>query len=187
MREIYPSTPRSELAAAVNERFGTSFKPAQLICYVKNHKITCGRSGHFEKGNAPIYVNTKPNRTSFKKGQVPPNIRPLWSERICTKDGYILMKVPIANPYTGHKSRFVHKHRWIWEQNNGPTPPGHVIVFLDGDKMNCNLDNLRCVPRRALQYMNKTGLSKATGEARKSAILACEVMSQAFTLEKEIV
>jgi hypothetical protein len=75
----------------------------------------------------------------------------------------------------------VAESRLVWEAANGPIPDGHVVVFLDADRLNCALDNLRCVPRAVLQWMNKTGLNDTAGEARKAAILTAEV----FTLAKK--
>jgi len=38
-------------------------------------------------------------------------------------------------------------HRHIWTQHHGPIPKGHDVIFLDGDIRNCDLANLRCLPR----------------------------------------
>lgn len=35
--------------------------------------------------------------------------------------------------------------RYVWEQAHGAIPAGHKIVFKDGDRLNCALDNLECV------------------------------------------
>jgi hypothetical protein len=37
--------------------------------------------------------------------------------------------------------------RVIWEEANGPVPPGCLIIFADGDKRNCALENLACKTR----------------------------------------
>jgi RNA polymerase sigma factor (sigma-70 family) len=37
-------------------------------------------------------------------------------------------------------------HRELWEQANGPVPPKHVVIFKDGDRTNCLLENLQCIP-----------------------------------------
>ena len=33
-------------------------------------------------------------------------------------------------------------NRWLWEQNKGPIPPGHLVVFTDGNRRHCVIDNL---------------------------------------------
>lgn len=94
-----------------------------------------------------------------------------------TEDGYLERKVT-DDPALYPARRWVFEHRLVWEAANGPIPDGHVIVFLDGDRLNIALDNLRCVPRAVLQWMNKTGLNETTGEARKAAILTAEVVAR---------
>lgn len=118
-----------------------------------------GRTGQYEKGGVGCNPRGAPpkggNKTSFKKGDIPQNTRPLYSERVCAKDGYILIKIPEKNPYTGAKTRFKHKHIWLWEKHNGSIPEGHVVIFLDGNKLNCVIENLACVPRSVLVHLNK--------------------------------
>jgi hypothetical protein len=33
-------------------------------------------------------------------------------------------------------------HRILWEDAHGVPPPGHVVAFKDGNKLNCVLENL---------------------------------------------
>lgn len=118
-----------------------------------------GRTGRFEKGitphnkgrNMPSHPNSA--KHTFKAGQVPKNIKPMWSERI-GKDGYIEMKVPEPNPHTGHKTRYRHKHRYLWEQANGQLPQGMALKCLDGNRHNCAPDNWTAIPRAILPRLN---------------------------------
>lgn len=147
---------RADLTAQFNEKFGRDLSVANIASLCKRNGWLTGRDGRYEKGNIP-HPNSGlkvPNATSFKKGSVPANVRPMFSERI-TKDGYIEMKVPEKNPHTGADTRFKLKHIWRWEQENGPLPKSHAVVFKDGDRQNCDLNNLECVHRRVLQRMNK--------------------------------
>lgn len=119
-----------------------------------------GRTGRFEKGgtswNKGKSMPAHPNSvaTRFKKGSTPPNIVPLWTERL-GKDGYIEMKVPRPNPWVpGQKTRFMHKHRYLWEEANGPVPEGYALKCLDGDKTNCDPKNWEAVPRGMLPRLN---------------------------------
>ena len=46
-------------------------------------------------------------------------------------------------------SRKLHQQlesRWVWEQANGPVPPGHEIHHRDEDQGNNDPGNLECVP-----------------------------------------
>jgi len=38
--------------------------------------------------------------------------------------------------------------KYLWERSNGPLPKGSFIVHVDGDTLNDNLQNLRCVDRK---------------------------------------
>jgi len=55
-------------------------------------------------------------------------------------------------------TRWVHKHRYLYEQQFGEIPKGKVLIFLDGNKQNLNLDNLKCITRKQLIKMNQNKL-----------------------------
>lgn len=42
------------------------------------------------------------------------------------------------------------KHYLIWEAANGPIPEGFILKFVDGDRKNLSLDNLRLVTRKEI-------------------------------------
>jgi hypothetical protein len=136
--------------------------------------------GRFNPGqtswNKGKKIGAHPNSaaTQFKKGQTPPNRAPLWTERV-DQDGYIEMKVPLPNPFVpGQKTRFMHKHRYLWEQENGPVPEGHALKSLDGDRTNCAPSNWDAIPRAMLPRLNNChgrGFDKAD-PAIKPTIMA---------------
>ena len=78
-------------------------------------------------------------KTQFKPGHRPANAKPVGYERI-NDDGYILVKVSMD-------CKMVLKHRWVYEQAYGAIPEGYNIMFRDGNKLNCSLDNLELVSR----------------------------------------
>lgn len=159
LREGYKHFSLVELTVEFNKYFKTDKKVGQIRAATRNHKMLSGRTGHFSSGAAPWNTGTKgatgANSTSFKKGQTPVNQKPLGHERICKKDGYILIKVAEKNPYTGALTRYRHKHQVIWEQRHGPVPKGMVVTFLDGDKRNFCIDNLKLIDRSHLCRYNK--------------------------------
>lgn len=79
------------------------------------------------------------SRTMFKKGNVPHNHREVGSERI-NVDGYIEVKV--AEP-----GKWMVKHRIIWEQHNGPIPPGYNVQFKNHNPLDCRIDNLYLISK----------------------------------------
>ena len=80
---------------------------------------------------------TKASR--FKKGNVPHNARAVGFERI-DKDGYVMVKA------TGRRKMEL-KHRLVWEEHRGAIPDGHCIQFLDGNRQNCDIENLYIISR----------------------------------------
>lgn len=83
--------------------------------------------------------------TLFKKGRIPCNARPVGYERV-NELGYVLIKV-------AEHRRMVFKHRWVWEQHHGNILKDMVISFIDGNRLNCDISNLRLIKRA--QYLRE--------------------------------
>lgn len=179
-REHYPNLSLTALTQFFNYHFGTSKTASQIKAFVTRNGITCGRSGCFKPGTKPWNTGTKglvpPNSGQFKPGQVPQNLKDIGFERINVY-GYIEIKIAEANPYTGAPTRFKMKQQVVWEAANGPIPKGHKIRFLDGDKLNCALENLELVSSAENFRMNQTGYADVLPEMKPVArqIVALEV------------
>lgn len=93
----------------------------------------------------------------FKKGRPSQNIRPVGSERV-NVDGYI--EVKIAEP---NKWRL--KQRVVWEAAHGPVPAGSMVSFIDGNKQNCELSNLRLMTRA--DNLRRVSLNNYPDEVRE--------------------
>lgn len=177
--EAYRYVDLEDVTTLFNKEHGTSLTVSQVRGALRNRRIRSGRTGHLQKGGGDLRSYDGPKRAnsgSFKPGRHASQARnylPIGSLR-CSKDGYVERKVT-DDPSLVPARRWVAEHRLIWEAANGPIPEGHVVVFLDGDPLNLQLNNLRCVHRGVLGMMNKSGMSQTTGEARKAAILACEL------------
>lgn len=187
LRKGYREMSLADLTEAFNREFGTDRSETSVRGALRNHKIRSGRTGQFYTGQPRVPGSgcKVPNRTSFKKGRPAhesANYVPIGTTRV-TGDGYIERKVTDDRSLVPAR-RWVMEHRLVWEAAHGEIPEGHVIVFLDGDRQNLDLENLRCVPRGVLQYMNKMGLSDTTGEARKAAILTAEVVTATHALKR---
>lgn len=166
----YKGRYNQELADLFNQKFNTNITSRTIKSYKANNKLNSGLTGKFRKGQTPhnkgkkmpkeVYEKVK--HTMFAKGNVPPNHRPVGSERI-SKDGYIEVKVAEPN-----KWRL--KQRVVYEETKGKIHEGCPIIFLDGNKRNFDIDNLRCITRSELLYLNCNGLNNSN-EITETGIL----------------
>jgi len=140
------------------DRPDVSFDNFKSLCTRKGWKT--GRTGCFDKGQTPankgkrMPFNPNSARTQFKKGGVPHTFKGPGQERVDAKDGYVILIVDEPNPWTGAKTRPVHKHRYLWEKANGPVPEGHRLKCLDGDKTNCDPSNWKAIPMAMAPRLN---------------------------------
>ena len=146
------------------ERFGRAdVEKGHLHALRKRKGWKTGRTGRFVKGQVPLNKGKPcpdgaggrhPNaqRTQFKKGQLPHNTKHLGHERV-SKDGYVEISVAETNPHTDYERRYVLKHKWRWEQQNGPVPKGMALKCL-GDRTNTDPSNWKLVPRALLPRLN---------------------------------
>lgn len=81
--------------------------------------------------------------------------------------GYLLVN-------TGHQEsrskRWQMLSRVTWEKEKGKIPPGHVIIYRDGNTLNCDIENLACIPKHWLGYLatvNRNGNELVTDAALK--------------------
>ncbi|KAA3642118.1 MAG: HNH endonuclease [Proteobacteria bacterium] len=179
-------TPRPKLTRIFNEKFNRNLKTDTIKAKCLRMGLKTGRTGCFEKGRESWNKGTKgltghhPNsrKNQFKKGHKPANVHGLGHERL-TKDGYIMICVDQVNPHTGAPRHYVLKHKWIWEKANGPIPPKHILKFVDGDKSNCNLENLMLIPMSKNALLNRNEMGRVTGEMLKTALIITDIKSAA--------
>lgn len=171
----------SEIADLFNAKFSNSITAKQVAIFKKNHNIPSGVVTRFNKGHEPANKGTKgiskPNKTSFKKGQVPKNVRPVGSERT-DKDGYTLVKISEPN-------KWALKHRVEWENVNGKIPPKHALIFLDGNKQNIDLGNLKLIPIKQNLILNNKKLRFNDKELTEAGLLISEVLMATNDKRKE--
>ena len=114
-------------------------------------KYTGPRRGVFHKNQVPankgkkmskaMYKKCKP--TMFKKGQLPKNTR--------EGDGAISIRhdnrgIPVKHIRVA-LGKWVYLSRYNYEKYIGQIPPGHIVIFKDGDTMNCEPGNLALLSR----------------------------------------
>lgn len=140
-------------------------RPQNLHALRKRMGWKTGRTGRFIKGQTPMNKGVPcapgtggrhPNarKTQFKKGNISHTYRGPGHERIDSKGGYVVMIVEETNPWTGAKTRPVHKHVYLWEKANGPVPEGFCLKCVDSNKLNTDPSNWELIPRSILPRLN---------------------------------
>lgn len=174
---------RKALTEAVNAKFGTTLSVDNIksLCTRKGWKT--GRTGCFEKGHDSWNTGTKgvmkPNSGNFKKGGVSWNHKPIGHERICSKDGYVLIK-------TAEPKKYEHKHRVVWIAANGPIPDDSVVMFKNMDRTDCRIENLILLSRSELARYNQSLRSIAEPETNESCLIMAKIKSKKHSLMKVV-
>jgi hypothetical protein len=120
---------------------------------LRNHGIRTGNKTQFKKGinpwNAGRHVRMSPG-TEFKKGMLPHNTK---------HDGYIgIRKDKTGRPYKVIRlslGKWETYNRYVWKQHHGAIPKGMLVIHKDGDALNCQIDNLELMTRKANVMRNR--------------------------------
>lgn len=166
LRELYPATPLHQLLAIFNrseraiyaKAFGLGLKRSEDFMagpFVGRIKpgSDIGAGARFEKGHTTWNKGLKGwqakgvQATQFKpgvlSGAAAAKLQPIGAERV-TKDGILQRKVSDQGKSS---QRWRAVHALLWEEHNGPVPPGHIVVFKKPADRRIELDNLELVTR----------------------------------------
>ena len=181
IKEKYKKHKPKRVAELLNATCNGSFTEAQIKSFVQNHGINCGRSGHFKKGQIPWNTGTKgvmkPNKTSFKKGDIPCNVRPVGSERI-TKDGYRSIKIAEPNSW-----ELVQRHNWAKVHGTENMPEN--LRFKDGNRLNCDIDNLEPVTNAEHIRLTQLGYNSMPDEVKPVILNIAKIENKVHQLTKK--
>lgn len=163
VRSIADGRTTEQIVDLVNKHYGKQIvTPAQIRAYKKNHGIVSGVDCRFQKGCVshnkgkpmPAHVYEKAKATMFKKGHTPANYLPVGSI-VKNTGGYLMRK----RSDTGSQwERWEFLHRAVWIEHNGPIPDGMMVSFKDGDKENCDIDNLMLISNAENLELWRSGL-----------------------------
>ena len=175
----HEETPRTELTYKFNEKFCCKLSVDSIKAKCLRMGLKTGRTGCFSPGqkswNEGLKGYVGANSTSFKKGNVPHNHKPVGHERI-TVDGYIEVKVAEPNV-------FELKHRQIWGQQHGKIPDNYVLVFKNMNKQDCQLENLMLISRAELVRLNQSYRKLATPETNETCVLMAKIKDKTHKLK----
>lgn len=148
--ENAPKLSVAETARQFNMVFGAN-RTAEVL------KVRCNR-------NLRIFHANKKYALGF----------PVGSETVL--NGYTWVKVADV-PYQKDSfyKNWKQKQRIVWEKHNGSLPDGWNVVFLNGDRSNCAIENLYAVDGRTRREMAKKKWWSTNPEITLTAIRWCEL------------
>lgn len=187
MKKIIPGHTEPEIKAAFKKKYGIMLTDGQIGGFKTKHQIKSGTNGgRWVKGQAshnkgqkmPADVYARCQPTMFKKGHMTHNHKPVGSERV-SKDGYIEIKVE-------EPKRWEKKHRVIYEQYYGvKLGRNDAIIFLDGNRLNLDIENLVRMTRSELVRYNQMKLHGDNPDLNMSAVLLAKIKAMQGRKENE--
>ena len=116
--------------------------------------------------SAEIYEKVAP--TMFKKGNKPHNTKPNGTINIrADKSGRLYQYIKIKD------CQWELLQRYVWTQAHGEIPAGSVVIFLDGNYLNCELNNLQVISRR--ENMARNTIQRYPAELQEVMKLTCKL------------
>ena len=183
LEQICSGKTYKEISILMTDKFAYNFSVQQIKSAMARYNLKTGTTGQFKKGvvsrNKGSKGYMKPNKTSFQKGNIPHNHKPIGSERIGSKDGYTMIK-------TGEPSKWELKHKFLYERHYGKIEKDSVVIFLDGNKSNFNVSNLKCVTRGQLAILNNNKLIKEDARLTEMGIEVANLILKASEAKRKI-
>ena len=174
---------RQELAERFNAEFGTTKTARAIKSYCNLRGWNAGSDGRFQNGNRSWQTGL--SKDEFKSHYSDDSFRKMTRPMMETQKKWrigdetmrhgfpmIVTSIDYTLPFC---KRLTFKRRYVWEQAHGPIPPGHRIIHLDGDPLNCELDNLYCIPDKMVPVLNKNHWLTGDREHTLAAIKLCEL------------
>lgn len=145
-----------QLSSVYNKAYSLGLKKSDEFLKSPASGRTNGKQGsgsRFVKGHASWNKGMKGlqiggQETQFKPGAKPLNYRPVGSTRVSV-DGYVEIKVAEGI----HQWKLLHRENWKKEHGAYPVK-GMALVFKDGNKENCSIENLESISRAELMERN---------------------------------
>ena len=181
LEQICSGKTYKEISILMTDKFAYNFSVQQIKSAMTRYNFRTGTTGRFKKGivswNKGSKGYMKPNKTSFQKGRIPHNHKPIGSERTDSKDGYTMIK-------TGEPSKWELKHKFLYEKHYGKIEKDSVVIFLDGNKNNFDINNLKCISRKQLLVMNRNDLIKENAELTSIGIDVANLIIKAREVKR---
>lgn len=197
IKNNYQNKDNIELASILNKKFDLNTTGDKISMLKANIKRRYGvdlrtgiNNGCFKKGQVPSnkgkswdeYLTKeqqeKSKKTWYKKGNISSNNVPIGTERI-NRDGYVEIKIRDGSL----NKNWELKHRLVFIQNYGEIPKGYNVIFLDGNKLNFNKDNLSLISDSELLLMNRKKLFVQNAEITRTAVTLVKCIDKTFKIK----
>lgn len=198
LRRIYPSKTAEECARWIGRSANAIHDRAHKLGLRKSREWIAeqsrlrmldpnhpARQAQFRAGQTAWNKDMKGLQLGGEAGWFKPGTRqgraaqlwqPIGSDRR-SKEGYLQRKISD----TGCTRRdFVPVHHLVWRMHGRSIPPGHALVFRDGDKTNIDINNLELLTRADL--MRRNTLHRYPAEV-KAAIHALAALTRKINKE----
>lgn len=168
----------NNLTVMVNESFKTEYSIGQIRAYVKSHGLKSGIDAKIKSGHIPAnkgkkgYYSPGCEKGWFNSGNTPHNYLPVGTE-ITDSMGYL--KIKTADPNT-----WKFKHKLMYLENHGSIPNDHIIIFLDNDKLNVDITNLKAITKQEHMEMIRSGLRTYDSELTQVGINVAKLKVKTF-------
>ena len=110
-----------------------------------------GQTAHNKGKKVEPHVYKSLSRTFFPPGHVPFNNKPMYSISVRADSGGIPYKFIKIRPQYWELL-----HRYMWMEAHGPIPKNMVVIFKDGNSLNCQLSNLDMITRQENMLRNSS-------------------------------
>jgi len=163
--EYYPHRSTKEVAFITGKSIAQCYAKAHALQLHKTPEYLASElSGRLQKGNVGTQfpkghepwnkglkgIQIGGTESQFKKGNVPANHKEVGSERI-DEDGYTYIKI-------AEHTRWVLKHRHIYEQHHGKLEPHMIVTFRDKNISNFEIENLEAITK--VENMQRNTITK---------------------------
>lgn len=190
LKEIVESRTCKEIAILINKKYNTNYTEHEIYNAKRRYKLKSNVNCTFKKGDIPhnkgkkwdeympyqSQINSK--TTCFKKGHKPHNWLPVGSEWINDK-GYTYIK-------KGEPNDWQLKHRYIYEQHYGKIPKNHCVIFLNCDKNDFNINNLKLVKVREKLVMKNNHLFTYNKKATITGLKVAQLINKTHDIKSNI-
>ena len=156
----YPDEPTHIVAEALGLRPSSVSQKARSLKIKKSEEFI-KRENEIKRLRCLHNLRTN-EKVGFKPGHIPwctgtrgltaaPSKKPIGSEVISKAWGYVSRKVSDTGD---HKRDWQLVHHLNWQAAGREIPPGHMLVFKDGNRLNTHIENLELVTQAELMRRN---------------------------------